>query len=156
MRQRNVTPGRPVTIVATRPTSDQYLHLREHAGLGSADPRAAESALAASLYSVCALHDNQVVGCGRIVGDGGLYFYIQDVIVEEAHRGQGTGDLIMQALLDWLSAHARGAAFIGLTATGEAAEFFRRHGFREQAGEHALLCLPKDALQPGRLSSPSK
>lgn len=156
MRQHSVTPGSTVTLVAARPTTDQYLHLRAQAGLGSADQKAVETALAASLYSVCAFHNNQVVGCGRIVGDGGLYFYVEDLIVEAASRGAGVGGRILQALLAWLKKNARDGAFIGLTASGNATGFFERHGFREWPDSRPGMFLPLAELQPGKLSSPSR
>lgn len=115
MRRQSVTPGSNVTLVVTRPTTDQYLHLRQQAGLDAADQQATETGLAASLHSVCAFHENRVVGCGRIVGDGGLYFYVEDLMVDKDSRGAGTGGRIMQALLDWLRAHVRKGRWLAQT-----------------------------------------
>jgi hypothetical protein len=33
--------------------------------------------------------DGDAVGCGRVVGDGGVYFYVQDVIVVPGLQGLG-------------------------------------------------------------------
>lgn len=156
MRQHSVTPGSTVTLVAARPTTDQYLHLRAHAGLGSADQKAVENALAGSLHAVCAFRNNQVIACGRIVGDGGLYFYIEDLIVETASRGHGIGGRVLQALLEWLKANAREGAHIGLTASGNASGFFARYGFRESPDARPGMFLPPAALQPGKFNSPSR
>ena len=113
MRQQSVTPGSTVTLVATRPTTDQYLHLRAAGGAGQSRiskrlkphwPRR----FIRSAHSM----NNQVVGCGRIVGDGGLYFYVEDLIVEEASRGAGIGGRIHAGLAGWLSANARDGALV--------------------------------------------
>jgi len=58
---------------------------------------AARASLANSLYHVVvvALHDEAVIGMARVVGDGALFFYIQDVIVVPAHQGHGVGALLM-------------------------------------------------------------
>jgi len=156
MRQHSVTPGSAVTLVAARPTADQYLHLRIQSGLGRADQVATTAGLRASLYSVCAFHDNQLVGFGRIVGDGGLCFYVEDVMVEKASRGAGVGTLILSALLEWLRTHSSDGARIGVQAPRDTEDFFRRFGFREWPDARPGLHLPSEALQPGKLSSPSR
>lgn len=156
MRQQTIDPGPAITIVATRPTSDQYLHLRQQAGWGGADTQATESGLATSLYVVCALHDNLVVGCARIIGDGGLYFYIQDMLVDEDYRGAGTGARMMDALLDWLRKNTRPGAFVGLMAAEGASEYYRRFGFEDRPPGRPGMVLPFARLQSGMDSSPTK
>ena len=54
-----------------------------------------------------------VVGMGRIVGDGAIYFYIQDVAVKPEHQGRGVGRQIMEHLLAYLQAQAPPKAFSG-------------------------------------------
>jgi hypothetical protein len=40
-----------------------------------------------ALFTVCALYEGNVIGCGRVIGDGGLYFYLQDIMVLPAFLG---------------------------------------------------------------------
>jgi hypothetical protein len=37
------------------------------------------------LFSAVLLHQGKTIGRGRVVGDGGLYFYIHDIAVLPAH-----------------------------------------------------------------------
>jgi len=47
------------------------------------------ASLAHSVYGVVVVHADQVIGMGRIVGDGFMYFYIQDVAVLPEFQGYG-------------------------------------------------------------------
>jgi GNAT superfamily N-acetyltransferase len=73
-----------------------------------------------------------VVACGRIVGDGGMYFYVQDVIVAPVYHGRGLGAQIMDAMIDYLRRTARPGAFVGLMAAQGAEGFYERYGFRRR------------------------
>ena len=67
---------------------------------------------------------------GRIVGDGGTVFHIVDVAVDPAHQRRGLGRMIMQALTDWLDAHAPDSAYINLLADVPADKLYEQFRFR--------------------------
>ena len=94
------------------------------------DEKAVERALANSLYTVCVLHNGHVVACARIVGDGGINFYIQDVIVLPALQGCGLGRVVFEACCRYLDKNAPVGAFVGLMAAAGAAGFYERYGFQ--------------------------
>lgn len=119
-------------LVERSPTVEQYMRLRNAVGWGNTDVDATETGLSNSLFSVCVMSGDEVVGCGRILGDGGIYFYIQDVIVLPEFQGRGIGERIMNSLMDYLRAHAPANAFIGLMAARERAGFYKRFGFNER------------------------
>lgn len=83
-----------------------------------------------SLYGVVATSGDEIVGMGRIVGDGSMYFYIQDVAVSPRFQRMGIGQAIVDELLAWI--RERSPAFVGLFATPEARELYRRNGFTDQ------------------------
>jgi ribosomal protein S18 acetylase RimI-like enzyme len=78
---------------------------------------------------------NKVVGCGRVIGDGGIYFYIQDIIVLPEFQGKGIGRRIMDAVMEYLKAHARDGAFVGLMAAKGVSKFYERYGFKERPSD---------------------
>ena len=55
----------------------------------------AEAAIKGSLYTVVAYEDNEPVGMGRIVGDGAVICYIQDLIVAPECQLYGLGHAII-------------------------------------------------------------
>lgn len=105
--------------------------------------------MAGSLFSILAVRENRVVGCARIVGDGGLYFYIQDMIVDEGFRGQGIGSRMMRRLLQWLTTHCGDNAFVGLMAADGTAAFYRRFGFEGRGDGQPGMSMPGRSL-PGK------
>ena len=60
---------------------------------------ATRSALAGSLFGVVALRGPEIVGMGRVVGDGTVFFYLQDIALNATTpdgRGTNTPDGGMQ------------------------------------------------------------
>lgn len=145
-----------VTLVPARPTADQYLHLRAQAGWDPVSVADIRHGLDQSRFSLLAVDDNRVVGCARIVGDGALYFYIQDMLVDRDYRGRGIGTRLMQELLRWLRQHVGPGAFIGLMAARDAAGFYQQFGFEERPAGRPGMQLPTSMLQDGSDSSPEK
>ncbi|MBS3753346.1 MAG: hypothetical protein KGY46_08155 [Anaerolineales bacterium] len=73
------------------PTIQEYERLCRSVGWKKVmNFEAAEKGLPNSVYGVVALDsERKAVGMGRIVGDGGLYYYIQDIAVRS-----GKGPLV--------------------------------------------------------------
>ena len=111
------------------PSLSDYRRLRAAVGWSELSPEAMEEGLENSLYAVCVCRDEEIVGCGRVVGDGAVYFYIQDVIVLPEHQGQGLGARIMDRIMAYLDGHAHQNSFIALMAAKDAAGFYERYGF---------------------------
>ena len=117
-----------VRIERRLPTADEHRRLAisvgwEHAFNWTVIPESLER----SLFGVVALAGDRAVGMGRIVGDGVMYFYIQDVVVAPSHQRLGIGQQILDALMQYIRPHA--PAFVGLFATGEGREWYERNGF---------------------------
>src|SRR3972149_2452309 len=106
------------------PTVGEYRKLREAVGWGNLDAEAMDIGLRNSLFSVCVIHKGEVIGCGRVVGDGGIYFYVQDIIVLPEFQKKGIGKFIMDAVMSYLRSHARPNAFIGLIAAKGVSKFY--------------------------------
>ena len=81
--------------------------------------------------AVCALPGgaDRDVACGRVVGDGVLYFYIQDVIVIPEARNQGHGRRIMEHLMERGLEIAPVGAAIGLMSAVGKEGFYQKFGF---------------------------
>ncbi len=68
------------------PSAAEYSALRFGAGWSGYDLDTIRRYLPASVHGVCALDAGVVVGMARVVGDGGLCFYVQDVMVSRDHQ----------------------------------------------------------------------
>ena len=116
-------------IVERAPTIEEYFALRKGVGWMLFDEEMTAQGLANALFSVCILHQGKVIGCGRVVGDGGLYFYVQDLIILPAFQGEGLGKRLMKAITAYLDRHAHPGAFIGLMAAKGVSSFYTQFGF---------------------------
>ncbi len=117
------------------PSVEDYNRLRRDAGWPEMDPATAAACLPSSLYAVCAFEGDEVVGTGRVVGDGGLCFYIQDVIVLASHQGRGIGAGIMESIMAWISARSVQHSYLGLMSAVGKEGFYHRYGFTSRPTE---------------------
>ena len=116
-------------IEERNPSYDEYKALREAVGWRLTEETSTRKALDNALYSVVALDSNKVVGIGRVIGDDGLYYYIQDLIVNPKYQGKGIGKALMAKLMDFIQSHAHAGSIIGLMATPGLENFYKEFGF---------------------------
>lgn len=122
------------------PGEEEYLALRAAAGLSAMSPEGARLGLPASWCAVCLRREGELVGMGRVVGDGGLFLFVVDIAVAPAWQGQGLGRRIMQALMDEVHERAPSRTMVGLIADGTAHKLYEKFGFRLVApGAHGML-----------------
>ncbi len=117
------------------PTATEHRALAEAVGWGHAFAwEAMASSLAASPAGVVVHRGNELVGMGRLVGDGAFYHYVQDVAVRPEHQGHGVGDEVLRRLVLQADALAPPKGFVGLFAAGRSVPFYARHGFAVHPG----------------------
>jgi ribosomal protein S18 acetylase RimI-like enzyme len=112
------------------PTVGEYTRLRGLVGWRETDENATDMALKNSLFSVVAVEHHTVIGFGRIIGDGGLYFYIQDLIIHPEFQTKGLGKSLMEELMGYITANAKSGAFVGLMAAKGLEKYYERFGFK--------------------------
>ena len=111
-------------------TADEFLALRESVGWTGVRNQI-EQALKCGLYNIVCKNGDEVVGMGRLVGDGVLYWYVQDVIVKPQYQGSGIGKTIMQHLTTYVEKHSLPdtTVTIGLMSAYGKTEFYEKLGF---------------------------
>ena len=120
----------PCTVVERLPDAETYNRLRGSVGWATYEADTIEHCLAQSRYCVCAaLGDGEIIGMARVVGDGGLVCYIQDVIVLPQWQRRGIGRAMMDKVMAFVDEHAAPGAVIGLMAALGKEAFYRRYGF---------------------------
>ena len=115
-----------------RPSVDEYLGLISSVGWKPRDEAAISLALAGSLFAVCAETDRAIVGMGRVIGDGGLHYYLTDVVVRPSHQRTGIGSRIVRALTTYVEGVPFQNTWVGVFAVEGTAEFYARFGFKAQ------------------------
>lgn len=122
-----------IQLIERFPEVDEYCRLRSEAGMSPKTRQAARKGLPNTLYGVSLRHGDEVVGMGRIIGDGGCFYSIVDLAVAPPYQGRGLGQRIMKALAEWLRANAEPSAYVTLVADGEARHLYAKYGFVETA-----------------------
>ena len=117
------------------PSIGDYNRVRVAAGLSEKSVEAARLGLANTVFGVCVENRGEVVGIGRVVGDGGLFFEVVDIAVVPEHQKKGLGKMIMDALVSWLTVNAPPTAFVSLIADEGLSGFYERYGFRVRPPE---------------------
>ena len=86
----------------TIPSRDQILNLYANVGWTAytKDPDLLERAITKSLKLWTLWDDDQVIGLGRVVGDGESIIYIQDLLVLDNYQKMGLGTRLIQAILE--------------------------------------------------------
>jgi len=121
-----------VKIEYRSPTFSEYKKLRGLVGWWETDENATDMALRNSLFSVVAVEHDTVIGFGRVIGDGGLYFYIQDLIIHPDFQNKGFGKSLMRELMDYITAKAKSGAFIALMAAKGLEKYYEPFGFKSR------------------------
>ncbi|WP_298402465.1 GNAT family N-acetyltransferase [Janthinobacterium sp.] len=128
-----MTATSPYTIRLAIPAIATYQLLRVAAGLSAKSTEAAAKGLPNSLFAVQVLLGDEVVGMGRIIGDGGCFFQVVDIAVLPAHQGKGLGKRIMREIMQFIETDVPPSAYVSLIADGQAQDLYAQFGFRHTA-----------------------
>lgn len=116
-------------IALESPSIEEFLNLRSKIGWGELDFNLAKISLNNSLFHVIVRDEFQLIGMARVVGDGAMYFYIQDVIVEPNHQNSGIGSALMEQIENYLLVAAKKGSTIGLLASKGKEAFYARYSY---------------------------
>ena len=95
------------------------------------------TALEHTIASFTAFDDEEAVGMVRLIGDGGMSFYIKDFAVLPAYQSKGVGTMLMNDLEKYIreSIPPGWAVSLELISTKEAVPFYKKKGFEERPCE---------------------
>ena len=123
---------------------ETYLQLRAAVNWVSLDPAQAETELDRSLYIVTVYDEDKAVGMGRLVGDGAVISYIQDLIVVPEYQGKKIGSKIIDRLISRAEELRMPGTvmMLDLMCAKGREQFYEKHGF---------IARPTDTLGPGMI-----
>lgn len=112
-------------------SSEDFIRLKVATGFIDRPLQQVEQALKNGLFNVSAICDGKVVGMGRLVGDGAMYWYLQEIIVLPEYQGKGIGKSIVNRLIEHIQSSAIPGTKIeaGLTAVKGKEPFYEKFGF---------------------------
>ena len=118
-------------------TGETLASFRNQAGWGATPLPQAQKAVQNTLFSVVAYDGDIPVGIGRLVGDGAINWYIQDLIVLAAYQNHGVGSKIIDQLMNFASQNSvpDSVVTIALMAAKGKEEFYQKFGFLARPNE---------------------
>lgn len=118
-------------------TTDIFLELFSSVGWEPPCREQVNTALENSMVTFAALDKGKPVGMVRLLGDGGMSFYIKDFAVVPTYQGKGVGTLLIQALEQYIRNRIQPgwAVSLELISTIEALSFYKKMGFEERPCE---------------------
>ena len=117
------------TIRHTIPSVVDHRRLREETGLSPKTLEAAERGLPNTLFAVQILAGEEVIGMGRVIGDGGCFYQVVDIAVLPQHQGRGLGKTIMREIAGYLERAVPESGYVSLLADGKAYQLYQQFGF---------------------------
>lgn len=132
-----------IVIKEAAPSALEFANLRVVIGWENPELGILQKSINSSLYWVSAFYGETLVGCGRVVGDGAMYFYVQDIMVHPSHQNVGLGSEIMQSINQYLSANCPSGSTIGLFAAQGKEAFYEKFGFISRTGQNLGLGMCK-------------
>ncbi|MBD5495348.1 MAG: GNAT family N-acetyltransferase [Lachnospiraceae bacterium] len=111
--------------------AEDFVRLRIEAGFAEIPVEHARKALQNGLLNVSAIYHGELVGMGRLVGDGAMYWYLQEIIILPNFQRKGIGTMIVNHLIDYAKANSITGKFTtigGVSAKGKE-PFYKKMGF---------------------------
>ncbi|ASA25357.1 GNAT family N-acetyltransferase [Paenibacillus donghaensis] len=127
------------------PTVEQYLTLRREAGLSEMSAEGADVGLPRSCFAVTLYETGQLIGMGRVIGDGGCFFQVTDIAVKPSCQGRGLGTVIVREIRAYLDTVPH-PSYISLIADGDAARLYAKFGFEPVMPASQGMFLPRRVL----------
>lgn len=126
-----------IQLIDNTLTAEDYIYLRSAVGFSKTPLIQTQKALSNGLFSVVAEWNGKKVGMGRLVGDGIMYWYIQDVAILPEYQGKGIGKAIVQRLMQYVKENSIPGTYttIGLMAAKGKDEFYEKLGFISRPNE---------------------
>ncbi len=118
-------------------TPELFLDLYTSVGWEAPCVEQVKKALSNTTATFTAYDKKQAVGMVRLIGDGGMSFYIKDFAVIPAYQTMGVGTLLMECLEKYIRNNIKDdwTVSLELISTKEALSFYRKRGFEERPCE---------------------
>lgn len=119
-------------------TANDFALLQESVGWGG-QIKQIEKALQNTIFTISAYDGDNIVGMGRLVGDGAVIWYIMNLVIQPQYQRNGIGTEIMNQLLAFISKESipETNVTIGLFSAKGKEPFYEKFGFKIRPDENS-------------------
>ncbi len=120
-----------VQLVDDALLAEDFIRLKLATGFMNRPLNQVEDALKNGLFNVSAIYNGKVIGMGRLIGDGAMYWYLQDIIILPEYQRKGIRKSIVNRLIEHIenTAIPNTCIEVGLSAVKGKEAFYEKLGF---------------------------
>ncbi len=118
-------------------TPELFLDLYTSVGWEAPAVQQVKEALKNTLVTFTAYENHNAVGMVRLIGDGGMSFYIKDFAVRPSFQSKGVGTILIESIERYIKENIdeNWAVSLELISTKDAVGFYIKRGFEERPCE---------------------
>lgn len=115
-------------------TPELFLELYQSVGWEPPCIEQVRTALQNTMATFTCYDKNTPVGMVRLLGDGGMSFYVKDFAVIPSYQGKGVGTHLVEAMEKYVkdTKNPNWAVSLELISSKEGIAFYKKHGFEER------------------------
>jgi len=119
-----------IEIIYAPPSAEEFVALRAVAGLRERKIASAKKGIANSLFWITLRKQGNLIGMGRVVGDGGTVVQITDIAITPEEQRKGYGTFIFNEIQEFILREIPDDAFVCLFAEKAICPFYEAKGFK--------------------------
>ena len=127
------------TIYENTLEAADFIELFESAGWGRPERELVETSLKNSFATFEVRDGKKVIAMARLIGDGGMAFFLKDLIVLPEYQGKGVGKSLLRHIEDYIRSQLKDGwwSYLQLMSAKNKEEFYLKCGYKAHPHEHS-------------------